>query len=272
MDKIEELKKKAELLKERQRAEADEIGWRDEVKGLLTEIGSALSVLNNKKPIDIIKINTLSNDTLTKELELLRKMLDTTLSVKMEDRSVTVLNLKEIAIPEPAKSVKVSNLSDIKIPDPLKIIEVKEPKWFSLKGISDDLSKGFSKVVKALEGMIVSMPFHQKATQPIAVKLVSTEGKFYDAKGGGGGAPAGGLTNAQSQNIASMDEKITGSLFDYKITEINGDYYGFVNADGAWFIMYENDGAWRYLRGDSDFPTAWTNRVGAGYDYISNIF
>jgi hypothetical protein len=61
-------------------------------------------------------------------------------------------------------------------------------------------------------------------------------------------------------------------LAKYKVTDIDDDYFGFTDASGKWYIMYNNGVSWRYLKGDSGYTTAWTNRVGAGYDYFYNIF
>lgn len=61
-------------------------------------------------------------------------------------------------------------------------------------------------------------------------------------------------------------------LDDYKITEISGGYYGFVRADGAWYIMWNNSGSWRYVKGASNFSTAWDGRLSLAYDYFDNVF
>lgn len=63
----------------------------------------------------------------------------------------------------------------------------------------------------------------------------------------------------------------------YKISEIDDNviaYHGFVNKDGAWFIMKQdtNTGSFRYTKGDSDFPGSWINRENLKYDYFNNVF
>lgn len=70
----------------------------------------------------------------------------------------------------------------------------------------------------------------------------------------------------------TLVRKQNDPLDGYKITEINGAYFGFTKVDGSWYILWNNSGAWRYLKGSADFSTAWTNRIGAGYDYFYNIF
>lgn len=68
------------------------------------------------------------------------------------------------------------------------------------------------------------------------------------------------------------------SMEEYKISEIDDStdvaYYGFVNKDGAWFIMKEDLGAstYRYARGNSGFSDNWQNRRDLKYDYYFNLF
>lgn len=63
----------------------------------------------------------------------------------------------------------------------------------------------------------------------------------------------------------------------YRISEVDDDvitFYGFINKEGAWFIMRGDSdmGSFRYARGDSNFPGNWTSREKLKYDYFSNIF
>jgi len=61
----------------------------------------------------------------------------------------------------------------------------------------------------------------------------------------------------------------------YKISEMDDSspaYYGFVNKDGAWFILKESSGGYRYVKGASSFTTNWTGRAGLTYDYYHNVF
>lgn len=65
---------------------------------------------------------------------------------------------------------------------------------------------------------------------------------------------------------------------EYKISEIDDStevsYYGFVNKDGAWFIMKEDLGAstYRYAKGNSEFSENWQSRQDLKYDYYFNLF
>lgn len=63
----------------------------------------------------------------------------------------------------------------------------------------------------------------------------------------------------------------------YRISEIDDSdltFYGFINKDGAWFIMKEDpaNGTFRYTKGDNDFPGAWSRRKTLPYDYYYNLF
>lgn len=63
----------------------------------------------------------------------------------------------------------------------------------------------------------------------------------------------------------------------YTISEIDDGliaYYGFMGPKGTWFIMRQdsNDGSFRYVKGDIDFPINWENRQNLEYDYYANVF
>ena len=63
----------------------------------------------------------------------------------------------------------------------------------------------------------------------------------------------------------------------YKISEVdNGEttYYGFINKDGAWYIMKEDPdtGSFRYAKAESNFPGNWDGRERLKYDYFYNVF
>lgn len=63
----------------------------------------------------------------------------------------------------------------------------------------------------------------------------------------------------------------------YTISEIDDSivgYFGFINKDGAWFIMKRDTdtGSFRYAKGKSDFPGNWKNRENLKYDYFHNVF
>src|SRR3989344_3538291 len=63
----------------------------------------------------------------------------------------------------------------------------------------------------------------------------------------------------------------------YRISEIDDSdvtFYGFVNQDGAWFIMKENpeSGSFRYAKGDLNFQNNWVKRENLKYAYFHELF
>lgn len=76
-----------------------------------------------------------------------------------------------------------------------------------------------------------------------------------------------------------MMETITsqGLPEEYGISDIDADatepfYYGFQHRDGRWFIMAQENGEFRYARGNEDYETNWTGRGDLTYSYYSDSF
>ena len=49
----------------------------------------------------------------------------------------------------------------------------------------------------------------------------------------------------------------------YRIAELDDStpaYYGFINKDGAWFIMRDNNGTYKYITGSTGFSSAWSGK------------
>lgn len=66
-------------------------------------------------------------------------------------------------------------------------------------------------------------------------------------------------------------------LDGYKIAEIEDNtisFHGFVNNDGAWYVLRVDTvaGSFRYARGDRDFPGSWENRENLDYGYFNRVF
>lgn len=96
-----------------------------------------------------------------------------------QSNEVVVKNL-----PDPVKEVTVSNFPEQK--DSVKIdgdVSLKEPKWFSFKGIEKSVKTLGDRIEKAI--FKVDLDKYKNGTQAIAVKLVDKDGKPYVAKGGG---------------------------------------------------------------------------------------
>ena len=62
----------------------------------------------------------------------------------------------------------------------------------------------------------------------------------------------------------------------YNISQIDDSvpaHFGFINKDGAWFIMKEcEDGAFLYAKGEKDFATNWENRAKLKYNFFEEVF
>ena len=99
-----------------------------------------------------------------------------------QQNSIKVENLKDI---KPKDEVKISNPEDFKV----KEVEVKNPSWFSLKGIIGELKS----LTKAVDKKETNLDRYTRKDKPLAVKLVSSRrgGGFYDAVSGGGGGNKG---------------------------------------------------------------------------------
>lgn len=69
-----------------------------------------------------------------------------------------------------------------------------------------------------------------------------------------------------------MDVDPTAKYMPSDIEEGATSYYGFVDANGGWYIMQSSSGAYRYAAGTSDYTTNWTGRAGLTYDYFYNVF
>jgi hypothetical protein len=125
--------------------------------------------------------------------------------------------------------------------------------------------------------------------EPVDLKKVEKLLKEIDDKldkikkfGGSTIISGGGVSN--SQPIQDRQTETTGAINDqldnYKITDKDDDatplYYGYTDKNGGWYIMkwVVSAGAdtFRYIKGDSDYTTAWTGRAGLTYDYFYTIF
>jgi len=95
-----------------------------------------------------------------------------------------------------------------------------------------------------------------------------------------GSVPGGGTVGLRDTANTQIDPAEKYPTSGYGITEIDDAgatfYYGFVNKEGGWYILKEDDTAgdlaYRYSKGVSDFSTAWTNRGAQSYDYFDVTF
>ncbi len=173
------------------------------------------------------------------------------------------------------RTVVVKNqveLSDIEIPDEVEV------KNFP-KSDAPLIVQAIKTLGEKIKAAITAFVSNKTPSEAIPVRLVDKSGKgFYDAAMNVQyGSDRGG--QEQSQKLSDINGTLD-PLAKYKIANKDDDdttnYYGFVDKDGAWYILIEvisagND-TYRYARGDSDFPTNWTGRAGLSYDYFNEVF
>ncbi len=104
----------------------------------------------------------------------------------------------------------------------------------------------------------------------LAIFTRKAHGAFF------GSVPGPGTVALKDTTGAQIDPAQNHPTDGYKVAELDDSspaYYGFVNKDGAWFILKEeSSGAYRYFKGTSNFATNWTGRAALSYDYYHNIF
>ena len=81
------------------------------------------------------------------------------------------------------------------------------------------------------------------------------------------------LKDSAGNKIDPAEKSPTQGYYISEIDDSTIAYFGFVNKLGQWFIMRQDaDNACRYIRGDREFSTNWTNRSLLTYDYFDNAF
>ena len=158
------------------------------------------------------------------------------------------------------------------------------PNKFIVENIADAITKEVSvlnqpdmndfaqKLIRAIEEnkteySVQKVEFPTSPSKPIAVRL--SDGKsFYKA-----------IFNA----VASAGNKAPDdSLADYQITDRDEStatkYYGYVKANGAWYILRELNGAYRYAKGaplpngGGLYTDAWNDKINLTYGYLYEVF
>lgn len=81
------------------------------------------------------------------------------------------------------------------------------------------------------------------------------------------------LKNASGNVIDPAENSPTSGYNISQIDDSTPAYFGFVNKDGAWFIMREGeDDAFRYAKGDNNFTKSWESRAKLNYDYFDKVY
>lgn len=167
------------------------------------------------------------------------------------------------------RTTKIYNQSTIPvtaaIQPSVKQAEITMPsKGENMIGITDVDKRVFLKLIGSVGfSLFLFSIFNKKA-----------EGLFFKNLPGPGASGNVSLEDISGKKIDPAQSQPTDG---YRISEIDDNlitFYGFTNKDGAWFIMKEDTdtGSFRYSRGDSSFPSNWTNRDKLRYDYFNNVF
>lgn len=85
-----------------------------------------------------------------------------------------------------------------------------------------------------------------------------------------GSVPGPGVIAIKDSTDTKIDPAIKSPTDGYGISMVDSAsypaYYGFVNKDGAWYILQENpQNTFLYAKGGSSFSTNWTGRAGLTY-------
>lgn len=160
-----------------------------------------------------------------------------------------------LVLPKTSKAVSTIDIAKPiveAVPEVLK--KVKNPDY-------DPERRKFLKLIGAAGGSLFLMTIFTR----------SAEASFFGSMPGPGTLA---LKNTSGVKIDPAEKKPTDG---YNITEVDDSgsdtYYGFINKDGNWYIQKETpSGAYRYVKGNSDFATNWTNKASLTYDYFNNVF
>jgi len=93
-----------------------------------------------------------------------------------------------------------------------------------------------------------------------------------------GSVPGPGTVAIKDSTGTQIDPAEKGPTDGYAVSQLDTDaspaYYGFVNKNGAWYIMKENsDGSYVYVKGSSGFTGEWATRgTRTDYDTFDQIF
>lgn len=91
-----------------------------------------------------------------------------------------------------------------------------------------------------------------------------------------GSVPGPGVVALKDSSGNQIDPAEKQPTDGYNIAEVDDStpaYYGFVNKDGAWYILKEDaSGGYRYYNGSSNFSAGWSDRATHTYDYFDVVF
>jgi len=80
-----------------------------------------------------------------------------------------------------------------------------------------------------------------------------------------------------SNYVYTLDHTLSGYVIADKDDDASPNYYGYVRADGSWYILKETVSAgadtYQYAKGNpGTYETNWTNRASLSFDYYHKVF
>lgn len=158
------------------------------------------------------------------------------------------------------KRTPVVSVSSIASSDQKGVPLVDEVEGETLKEVPDIDKRAFLKLIGSA-GISLFM---------LALFTKKAQAAFF------GSVPGPGVVSLKDSAGNKIDPAEKHPTDGYKITELDDSgtpaYYGFVKKTGAWYILQDTNGAYRYTKGSSDFSTGWTGRIGLTYGYFNAIF
>jgi hypothetical protein len=91
------------------------------------------------------------------------------------------------------------------------------------------------------------------------------------------GSPDSGTTRVILNTRTDGVLRVSSTIDEYQSSDIDESadpkYYGFLRADGHWYIIQNNSaaGTFRYVSGATDYIISWTGRAGLTYGYFDSI-
>jgi hypothetical protein len=118
--------------------------------------------------------------------------------------------------------------------------------------------------------------------QPNQMHLWNVENWEWEAATKGSGTGQAVSVENFPAVISGASIPVTGTISGddpttkYKITDIDptegNSYFGYVDKDGAWFIMNLTATAARYFKGNDHYTDAWNTKGDLDYGYFHNVF
>lgn len=163
------------------------------------------------------------------------------------------------AFPRKSRSYSAKkSIASVEPTEPVEKVEEVKKETFE---ISDINKRAFLKMIGGVGiSLFLFSLFNKRA-----------EGMFFKSLSGSTGVVALEDTNGKKIDPAQLQPTDGYNISDVDDGEIT--FIGYTNKDGAWFIMKEGEaGAFRYVRGEFNFPGNWSNRKNLQYDYFSAVF